>query len=603
MKKRLSIIFVSLIAILISFNSIKNVIGAPTTFAMSITGSETVTKGNQIVLSLKVDPSGLSSGVISYQNTITFDDSKLEFVSMTSSIEKWDATPNLQGNKIYVLGAQKLDLTAPVIRSQMETAKITFKALSTASGSATITVSDIEGSDENFNSLSAAATSKTLTIGEPVVTKSSDATLSRLVPSVGTLSPAFVAGNTTYSLSIPNDCKNITFDYATSNSKASVSKITGNTDLKVGLNPVSIEVTAEDGSKKIYTVNVTRTTASNSSGGNNNPSSNNPSGNGGGTSNNSGSNGGSTGNNGGTSKTPSKSTTSPSKSSNNNLKSISGIDGLNFSPSVTDYSIEVPNEITELNISAVPENSKAKVAIKNSHLTDLKVGEVKTVVITVTAENSAVKIYTVNVKRGATKSETDLEKLAINDQSLIEDGVQKGNLEITVPYNTDELSIEAIPKSSGSVVKIKGNTNLKNGDNKVVVEVTDKNGYTKSYTINVKKEPKNALFNFIDKYWILLLLLPLVVLLTLMHLYFKNERIIDELDENQDDLDERKALEKGLMMRNDIDNKNDMLYNSNDRVDSYDKTDIDNLMNDDTVSDFEVKLVRNGNDSRKYRRR
>lgn len=74
-----------------------------------------------------------------------------------------------------------------------------------------------------------------------------------------------------------------------------------------------------------------------------------------------------------------------------------------FSKDVTSYQLWLGSEFNKLSISAVPEDSKAKVATSG---TDLKAGQDNTATITVTAEDGTVKTYTVIVH---VKAETNTE--------------------------------------------------------------------------------------------------------------------------------------------------------------------------------------------------
>ena len=96
--------------------------------------------------------------------------------------------------------------------------------------------------------------------GNTTTTKSSDATLSTLG-----VRPAeydfnnFSKNKTSYSVTVPNDVDKLdVIAVASAGSKAKIS-ISGNTNLKVGSsNNISVVVTAEDGTKKTYTIKVTK---------------------------------------------------------------------------------------------------------------------------------------------------------------------------------------------------------------------------------------------------------------------------------------------------------------------------------------------------------
>ena len=112
-----------------------------------------------------------------------------------------------------------------------------------------------------------------LTIPAP---SSSNATLSRLRISQGTLSPAFKKSITTYTASVGNDVKSVnvtakTSDEGCTNECATVkiegrsarAELTKAVALSVGTHRIPVVVTAEDGTtKKIYTITVTRAPSS-----------------------------------------------------------------------------------------------------------------------------------------------------------------------------------------------------------------------------------------------------------------------------------------------------------------------------------------------------
>ena len=86
--------------------------------------------------------------------------------------------------------------------------------------------------------------------------------------------------------------------------------------------------------------------------------------------------------------------------SNTNLENLAVENMLLYPPfdtNVTSYDFEVPNDITDLNILAVPENEKANVKIAGG--TDLKEGD-NSIKITVTAEDGKTqKVYNLKAYR------------------------------------------------------------------------------------------------------------------------------------------------------------------------------------------------------------
>lgn len=95
--------------------------------------------------------------------------------------------------------------------------------------------------------------------GGTSTTVSTNANLKALHLNVEGMTPAFSKNTTSYYITVPNSISsiNVTAEAEDNNAKISVS---GNTDLKTGLNKISIVVTAADNkTKKTYTVNVTKT--------------------------------------------------------------------------------------------------------------------------------------------------------------------------------------------------------------------------------------------------------------------------------------------------------------------------------------------------------
>ena len=92
-----------------------------------------------------------------------------------------------------------------------------------------------------------------------VVTDNLDTTntLDSITVSDCTLDPAFNSATTEYSCKVPNSVSSVTVNATATSTKAKVRGL-GAKDLVVGKNTLPIRVIAEDGSEKIYNVNVTR---------------------------------------------------------------------------------------------------------------------------------------------------------------------------------------------------------------------------------------------------------------------------------------------------------------------------------------------------------
>lgn len=313
---------------------------------------------------------------------------------------------------------------------------------------------------------------------EPVL--DSDATLSKLNVGGYTLSPAFNKNKFSYSITVPSNVDNLTVQAIASSSKAKVT-ISGNSNLKSGMNYITVTVTAQNGNKNTYTVNVTKKKASTS------PSSN------------------------------SGTKEEQKKSNENYLESLvigNGEISPKFDKNMSNYEVTVPYESNKLDLT-YKASDKAKVEVIGNK--DLKVGETTAVTIKVIAEDGSVRIYTLNVKRSPLKSNNDLSDIKIDGKKL-DDNFDPDNLnyKLTVDGNTDSLDVEAIAKNPNAKVEITGNKNLKEGNNVVMVRVTDENGFTKSYQIDVEKKSKKILGLTLGQFFALLSLLLLLLAIIIM---------------------------------------------------------------------------------------
>ncbi|MDR1096562.1 MAG: cadherin-like beta sandwich domain-containing protein [Tannerella sp.] len=119
----------------------------------------------------------------------------------------------------------------------------------------------VSGNNDFTVSVSAGQSVKTYTV-RVVRSASSDAALSSLEVSSGTLSPAFDAHTTSYRVDVENETTLIDVRGTASHSLATVyGNVMGKT-LEVGDNVVNITVTAEDGTDMTYTVTVIRAVSS-----------------------------------------------------------------------------------------------------------------------------------------------------------------------------------------------------------------------------------------------------------------------------------------------------------------------------------------------------
>lgn len=203
----------------------------------------TVTVGSNVTISVRV------SGQVAIGTVkVTFDPEYLQYVSGDLGYG------SCNGNVIVMdkenMGSGNLSFS------------MTFKALKVGK----TTIDNYENSivDSNGDFLDVTPGWSTVTINAPY-TASGNNNLSALSISPGTLSPGFSAGTTSYSASVSNSTTSVAVSAKAADGKAKVA-VWGNTGLSVGNNTVTVQVTAENGSKKTYTINVNR--AAGSTGGN-----------------------------------------------------------------------------------------------------------------------------------------------------------------------------------------------------------------------------------------------------------------------------------------------------------------------------------------------
>lgn len=213
----------------------------------------------------------------------------------------------------------------------------------------------------------------------------------------------------------------------------------------------------------------------------------NPSGNQGGNQGSSnGGNQGSSGNSGGstsgTSNNKPTTTTKPpeevKKSADNTLSALSIAEGQispEFNKDLKEYTATVPYEVTELNVTATPNDSKAKAEIIGNK--DLQEGE-NILTIRVTAEDGSVADYVVKVTRA--RIPLALKSLVIKYQNengeLIETALNpvfsfdvfEYSLE-EMEYWVEKLSVEALPNIEGANIDVQGADSLQAGENTVTI--------------------------------------------------------------------------------------------------------------------------------------
>lgn len=182
------------------------------------------------------------------------------------------------------------------------------------------------------------------------------------------------------------------------------------------------------------------------------------------------------------------STEKPEESADKTLKSLE-IDGNytltpEFNSDVTEYTLNVPEDVTSLDFDAVPTDENAKVEITgNDELLD----GVNTVEITVTAEDGTARTYTINVTKG-NFSNIGLSELSVDGYTLTPEfssDVFEYTLEIN-DLSITSLNVNAVADQENATVEVVGNTDLKPGENIITILVKSEDGEeTSTYQIVV----------------------------------------------------------------------------------------------------------------------
>ena len=343
MKKFIAIITIFVLCITVMFPLTVSAASA----SASLTGPGTVRAGDTITLSFNLN----GNGIFGASGTLSYDSSQVTLSKTTQKIgSPWAVEFN--GNNFV---AYDNNLSNP-IKGNKTLFTVTFKVKSVAAGTnIKISYTGVTATDGNVDTNVGTVTYST-TIAAPMSTNNN---LSSLTVSNATISPAFSAGTTNYSASVPFEVSKLDVSAIAADGKAKVSVSSPNLTPN-GTTNVTITVTAENGAKKTYTIAVTRAQDPNYQ----------PSG-------------------------------------NNNLSSIT-VDGFLlspvFTPENTKYVIWLPYETEKVQIRGSAADGKASVEVVGGD--NLVAGKDNIVTVICTAENGEKQEYTIIVKRAAAHGES-----------------------------------------------------------------------------------------------------------------------------------------------------------------------------------------------------
>ena len=386
------------------------------------------------------------------------------------TVSPGDLAPTFDANTLkYSIdvgsGVNSVTVTATL---QDTNASMTVDGLPTNSGQPRTILLDAAGSKTPIPIVVIAenGSQKTYTVTVNRTALAGNNNLQSLTVSPGTLAPTFAAGTLIYTVNVASGVASVTVTAQAQDAGATVSingQITTSRSVTLGAagssTPISIEVTAPNGSQKTYTVTVNRAALG----------------------------------------------------GNNNLQTLTVSPGSldpAFIASTTIYTVAVASGVGSVTVAATAQDAGATASINNQTTTSLLVplgapGSSTPISIVVTAPNLSQKTYTVTVNRAAIvlSGNNNLSALVVSAGALIETfdpGTE--NYTVTAPNTTTETTVTATVEDPTATLTINGSAAtsgvpsasipLVGGANPLIsVVVTAENLATKTYTITITVEP------------------------------------------------------------------------------------------------------------------
>lgn len=216
--------------------------------------ASTVSVGNNVTATISVSGSDISA----YTIYVSYNSSVLQYNSASgSAIVNGGGTVTASGTSA---GSFSIPFTAiangseSITTSGSDVYDINGNAISISHAGATVTVATASNNGDTNNG------NATTEAGETTETteddgRSADCDLASLQVSPGTLTPAFSADRTTYSLQVDEDVTSVVVSASAADGNATTS-VSGANSIQKGKNTVRVTVTAENGAVKVYTINV-----------------------------------------------------------------------------------------------------------------------------------------------------------------------------------------------------------------------------------------------------------------------------------------------------------------------------------------------------------
>ncbi|MBC6413467.1 MAG: cadherin-like beta sandwich domain-containing protein, partial [Chromatiales bacterium] len=358
-------------------------------------------------------------------------------------------------------------------------ATITVNDVAVASGNASSAIELAEGEVTTITVVVTAqdSTENTYTIAVSR-TASSDASLTDLAVSAGTLMPAFVSDTRGYTVEVVNATATIAVTPTVTNRNATITVNVNNVSVGDPRQPIdlveggdtiiTIEVTAQDRmTTNSYVVTVSRAASSDAT-----------------------------------------------------LKTLTVSEGTlmpNFDSSTLTYTVMVANTIDTITVTPTATNENATITVNNVPVdsgdaytaTDLTEGEVTTITIVVTAQDTTTNTYTIAVSRAAS-SDATLANLAVSEGELSEPFMSTTqNYTVSVTSNIEELTVTPTATDPRATITVivdetevetvaSGNASqpieLAEGEvTTITIVVTAPDGTRNPYTIAVSRDSRDAI--------------------------------------------------------------------------------------------------------------
>ena len=159
---------------------------------------------------------------------------------------------------------------------------------------------------------------------------------------------------------------------------------------------------------------------------------------------------------------------------------------INFKPDVTEYNINVANNVDKITIKSSLTDSKARyVEDYQNKEVELIEGSNK-IEIKIISEKGNIKIYTLNINR-ALSGNNSLKSLKVNDDkiTLVEN---EFIYNVSFENDIDKVTINAVANDSRALVKVEDEYILQVGNNEINIKVVAPNGKEASYILNITRK-------------------------------------------------------------------------------------------------------------------